>query len=151
MDENLFHEAGFSRFLYDCGNAHCLEPYKRFNTAAVITALDVPLDDNVYMDGQTPEHFKNIIRLADEQLIKLDRFKHCPEEHIEEIRLNLQILKTLAKVCIIKTGGTIDSQELIGEFEKENVEFKRLWLKKNMEIFSDEYINLTKKLTEVLA
>ena len=150
LDDSLFHEKGFSRFLYDCGNAHCLEPYKRFNTAAVITVLEVPLDDNVYMEGQTPEHYKNIVRLAEEQLKKLERFLSCDKEHIEEIRLNLEILKTMAKVCIIKTGGTADPLEIIAEFERENKEFKRLWLTKNLETFSDVYINLTKNLADAL-
>lgn len=150
LDETLFFEKGFAEFLYDCGNAHCLEAYKRFNQAAVITVFSVALDNNYFMYDQTPEHFKNIIRLADEQLSKLEKFKNCPEEHKEEIKLNLEILRTAAKVCVIKTGGEMDHNEIIEEFESENARFKPMWLEKNLPHFSDVYISISQKLIDAL-
>lgn len=148
LDENIFFEDGFARFVYECGNAHCLEAYKRFNQTALVTAIWNKLDDTYYLYDQTPEHFMNIVRLAQEQLSKLDGFKNCPREHIEEVKLNLEMLRTIAKVCIIKTGGEVDRDEIIAEFETENVRFKKMWLEKNTSHFSDTYINYTKRLMQ---
>ena len=97
LDDNMFFEKGFAKFLYDCGNAYTLEAYKRFNTPIVGLALGKRLDDNYYMYDQTPQHFQTIIRFIDGQLRKLDTFESCPKEYVEEIRINLEMLKSLSK------------------------------------------------------
>lgn len=150
LDEQFFCEKGFSKFLFECGNAHNLEAYQRFNQTVTITALSMDLDDNIYMAGQKPEHFHNIIRHADEYLNKLNRFECCASEHIEEIGTNLKILKTAAKVCLLKLGENIDTEEIISEFESENALFEKQWLSKNTPYCSDNYINITKKLISQL-
>lgn len=151
LDKNMFMDEGFAKFLYDCGEAHRLEGYKRFNQTVLITTMNFKLEDAHLFYDQKEEYFHNIINHAEIRLKKLDSFKNCPQEHIEEIRLNLRILATIAKVCVIKMGGTWDKREIISEFEDENKEFKRLWLKKNTDFFSDVYINKAKALIEQLS
>ena len=146
----MFMDDGFAKFLYDCGEAHRLEGYKRFNQTVLITTMNFKLEDAHLFYDQKEEYFHNIINHAETHLAKLGEFKNCPQEHIEEISLNLRMLATVAKVCVIKMGGTWDKEEIISEFEEQAVEFKRLWLAKNTDFFSDVYINKTKALVEQL-
>lgn len=130
LDENMFYEEGFSEFLFNCGEAYKLEAYKRFNHAVVVTVLYTKLEDNVYMYDQKIENFENIIEFANEKLNKLCEFKNCPIEYIDEIRLNLKMLISFSKVCIVKLNGTVPKEELIIEFEELKKEHKNLWEKK---------------------
>ncbi|MBQ8588317.1 MAG: family 20 glycosylhydrolase, partial [Clostridia bacterium] len=49
LDDTMFIDKGFASFLYDCGEAHRMEAYKRFNQAVVVTVLSMPFDDNYLM------------------------------------------------------------------------------------------------------
>lgn len=150
LDENLFFEDGFAEFLFDCGNAYTFEANKRFCVPALSTALGMRLDANYYMQDNTSQHFLSMIRYVEGQLRKLDSFEKCSSEYIEEIRINLEMVRSLAKVCVIKTGGDVDIAELIAEFEDQAKRLENMWFKSKCLIGSTLYADSTKKLIEAL-
>ena len=151
LDKHLFYENGFSKFLYDCGQAYQREAYKRFNQTALMSILTTEFDDKKYMHGQTVENFQNIAEFLQEKIVLLDRFEHCPSQYKNEIRMNLRMAESIARAGVIKLGGTVgDIKMLLTDFAQEEEDYRKLWLSQNEEYNVWGYIKLARKITKAL-
>lgn len=150
LDDNLFGEKGFSKFMYDCGNAYKLEAYKRFNATAHYTGLYSPLNDSYYLYDQTPEHFERMIEYVKDCQKRLKDFELVGEEFKEEMALKLRVFITISKVCIYKLGDKKYKDDIIEEFLSQHDEHKRLWLKYNSEYTMNMFVDITNEIISLI-
>lgn len=150
LDENYYFDKGFAKFLYDCGNAYTFEAYKRFNAPLYYNTLSTRVDFKYYMYDQTPQHFLSMIRFLTEQIAKSAAFDKCPKEYVEGIKLNLEMVRSLAKVCVIKAGGEFDYKEIVAEFEEQSEKLENMWLKKDNLNTANEYKECVDELIKFL-